>query len=136
MRQAKALGIRTVVNLRNVHSDRDELAGLGLRYVHIHCVPWHPEDEDVVKFLQVVADPANRPVLVHCQHGADRTGLMVAAYRIVEEGWTADEAMQELPRFGFHEVWGGLKGYLLRMDPTRIRGKMETGGPPRVEVVP
>lgn len=132
----KAMGVRTVVNLRNVASDRGEMAGLGLRYVHIHCVPWHPEDEDVVAFLQVVSDPANHPVLVHCRHGADRTGMMVAAYRAVVEGWPMDEAMQELPRFGFHRIWGGLKTYLENLDAVKLRAKAREAPPPEVETVP
>jgi protein tyrosine phosphatase (PTP) superfamily phosphohydrolase (DUF442 family) len=135
-RNLKAMGIRTVVNLRNFTSDRDELKGLGLRYHHIHFATWHAEDEDVVAFLKVLSDPANHPVLVHCQHGADRTGTMVAAYRVTMEGWTMEEAMQELPRFGFHSIWTNLKTYLLKFDAAAMRKQVEAAAAPKVEVVP
>lgn len=135
-RNLKALGIRTVVNLRNVSSDRDDLRGLGLRYAHIHFATWHAEDEDVVRFLKILSDPANHPVLVHCQHGADRTGTMVAAYRVAVEGWTMDEAIQELPRFGFHSIWANLRKYLQKFDAAAIRQQVEAAPMPRVEVVP
>ncbi len=69
MAQLPGLGVRTVVNLRSLHSDRDELGDLALRYEHIHMKAWHPEDEDVVRFLRIVTDPASGPVLLHCQHG-------------------------------------------------------------------
>ncbi len=83
MKQLKALGIKTVVNLRAFHSDKDELADTGLKGVHFETKPWHAEEEDVVAFLKIATDTNNLPVYVHCQRGADRTGIMCAMYRIV-----------------------------------------------------
>jgi protein tyrosine/serine phosphatase len=131
--EAKKRGVKTVVNLRTLHSDRDELKGLGLAYVKIHFNPLHPEDEDVIAFLKVVADPANQPVLVHCQHGADRTGTMVAIYRVMIEGWPMEEAMLELPRFGFHRIWGNMKRYLHNLDVREIREALATAEAPAPE---
>jgi protein tyrosine/serine phosphatase len=50
---------------------------------------------DVVKFLQIVTDPEKVPVFVHCQHGADRTGVMAASYRIIVQGWSKDQALRK-----------------------------------------
>jgi len=133
--ELKKLGIRTVINLRNVSSDRSELKGLGLGYLHIHFAPWHPEDEDVVKFLKVATDPRYQPILVHCQHGADRTGTMVAIYRVYVEGWSMEEAMQELPRFGFHSIWKNLKRYLENLDIEGLRNKVQKAATPAVEII-
>ena len=130
--ELKKMGIKTVVNLRAMHSDRDKLRGTGLQYAAIPCDAWHPEEEDVAAFLKVVIDPANRPVFVHCQHGADRTGMMTAAYRMVEEGWTAEDAMAELPRFGFHPVFKDIQKYLKGFDVERVR--KEVGEVKGVEV--
>jgi protein tyrosine phosphatase (PTP) superfamily phosphohydrolase (DUF442 family) len=132
----KAMGIRTVVSLRRISSDRAAMAGNGLRYVHIHFAPWHAENEDVVTFLKVVSDPQNQPVLVHCQHGADRTGTMVAIYRAFAQDWALTEAMQELPRFGFHTIWSNLKRYLERLDMAALRAEVAAAPVPAVEVVP
>lgn len=114
MRGLHEMGIKTVVNLRSFHSDRAEIGETPLKYEHIYMKAWHPEDEEVAQFLRIVAEPANRPVFVHCQHGADRTGTMCATYRMFVEGWTADEAVKEMREggFGFHEVWEGLPEYL------------------------
>lgn len=81
-REIEKMGIKTDVNLRSFNSDRAELEGTNLDYVHIWSKAWHAEDEDVIAFLKVVADPETHPVFVHCQHGSDRTGMMVAVYRI------------------------------------------------------
>ena len=96
MRSLQAMGIKTIVNLRAFHSDRDELAGTNLHGEHIKMKTWHPEVEDVVRFLRIVNDPQHQPVLVHCQHGADRTGTMVAIYRIAVQGWRSEEPTSEV----------------------------------------
>ncbi len=131
MREARALGIKTVVNLRSLHSDRGALAGTGLGYVHLHVKAWHPEVEDVIAFLKVVTDPARTPVLVHCQHGADRTGLMVAVYRVVVQGWRVEEAIAEMKGggFGYHRVWKNLPKFLRRLDWDRLRRVIRPAAP-------
>jgi protein tyrosine/serine phosphatase len=132
MREASKLGVRTVVNLRSLHSDRDELRGLSLRYQHIHAKAWHPEDEDVVRFLRIVANPDNQPVLVHCQHGADRTGMMTAMYRVIVQGWTKDDAIAEMTGgdFGFHEIWGNLVDYVRRANAEQLAREAGLDWPP------
>jgi protein tyrosine phosphatase (PTP) superfamily phosphohydrolase (DUF442 family) len=123
MRNLKKLGIETIVNLRSFHSDRDEISNTGLAYEHIYMKAWHPEEEDVIRFLQIVTNPKRTPVLVHCQHGADRTGLMVAIYRIVVQGWSREDAAREMTEggFGFHEVWINLIPWLDALDIDRIK---------------
>jgi protein tyrosine phosphatase (PTP) superfamily phosphohydrolase (DUF442 family) len=132
----RAMGIKTVVSLRRLSSDRPALRGLGLRYRHIHFAPWHAEEEDVIAFLKIATDPANQPVLVHCQHGADRTGTMVAIYRVYVQRWAMSEAMQELPRFGFHSIWHNLRLYLERLDVSALRAKVAAAPMPSLHVVP
>ena len=124
-RRLEEMGIKTVVNLRSSHSDRDMIRGTGLVYESIGMKAWHPEDEDVVRFLKIVTDPACQPVFVHCQHGADRTGTMCAVYRIVVQGWDKEEAIRETRYggFGFHEIWTGLPKYIRKLDIQTIRDK-------------
>jgi len=123
MRSLERMGVRTVINLRVAHSDRDELRGTRLDYEHISFKPWHPEDEDVEAFLRIATDPARRPVFVHCAHGADRTGMMVAIYRMVVQGWSAGEVIAEMTEggFGFHPIWSSLLEYLRSFDAARWR---------------
>jgi len=133
--ELRKMGIKTVVDLRALHSDRDKLEGSGLQYVRIYCKAWHPEDEDVVKFLQVLRDPKNYPVFVHCQHGADRTGMMVAAYRVVEQGWSVEDAAKELDKFGFHTIWTEIARYLRDFSKEAMTKILEQAKPVKIEVV-
>jgi len=123
MRNLKQNGIATVVNLRSFNSDRDEIKGTGLGYEHIYMKAWHPEQKEVVRFLQIVTDPQRTPVLVHCQHGADRTGTMCAIYRVVVQGWTKEAAIREMAQggFGFHAVWKNLPTWIEKLDVKSIR---------------
>jgi protein tyrosine phosphatase (PTP) superfamily phosphohydrolase (DUF442 family) len=119
----KLMGIKTLVNLRSFHSDRDEIGEIDIGYEHIYMKAWHPERKEVIRFLQIVTDPGRTPVLVHCQHGADRTGTMCALYRIVVQGWTKEEAIQEMKEggFGFHGVWINLSNWINELDMASIK---------------
>lgn len=123
MRNLKAAGIETIVNLRSFHSDRDEIGDTGLEYEHIYMKAWHPEEEEAVRFLQIVTNPKRSPVLVHCQHGADRTGTMCALYRIAVQGWSKEEALKEMMEggFGFHGIWQNLIEWINALDIERIK---------------
>ena len=122
-RKLKELGIRTVINLRALHSDREEIGKTDLAYEEISVKAWHPEDEDLVRFLRIVTDKNRAPFFVHCQYGSDRTGTMMAVYRIVIQGWTKDEAIAEMTQggLGFHPTWENLVDYVRRLDVETIR---------------
>jgi protein tyrosine/serine phosphatase len=123
MRQLKAMGVKTVINLRSFNSDRDELGDTGLGYEHICMKAWHPEREDIIRFLHIVTDKNRTPVFVHCQHGADRTGLMCAIYRVAVCGWTKEEAIREMTQggFGYHIVWTNLVQFIQDLDIEGIK---------------
>jgi protein tyrosine/serine phosphatase len=123
MQNLKHMGIKTVVNLRSFHSDRDEIGQTKLDYEHIYMKAWHPERKEVVRFLNIVTDPKRTPVLVHCQHGADRTGTMCAIYRVVVQGWTKEDAIREMTKgnFNFHEVWDNLPDWIQELDIDSVK---------------
>lgn len=130
-RSLKELGIVTVVNLRSFHSDRRAIGSTGLAYEHTYMKAWHPERKEIVRFLQIVTDPRRTPVLVHCQHGSDRTGAMTAVYRIAVQGWSKEAAVQEMTsdKFGFHRVWTNLPEWIHDLDIAAIRAEAGiTGG--------
>lgn len=123
MRNLKAMGIETVINLRSFHSDREEIGDTGLAHEHIPMKAWHPEEKEIIRFLQIVTNPRRVPAIVHCQYGADRTGTMCALYRVVVQSWSKEEAIEEMIHggFGFHGTWKNLIRWINALDLEGIR---------------
>lgn len=115
-------GFRTVVNLRSHHSEREEAEALGLRYVELPLRAdlfgsTAPTNEEVRRFFAIVLDPSAQPVFFHCAHGKDRTGTMAALYRIEVDGWTNEEAIEEMLAFGYHTIYQDLIDYVRAYEP-------------------
>jgi tyrosine-protein phosphatase SIW14 len=110
------MGVKVVVDTHDdSKTEKKDVEALGMKYV---AIPWHcpwPRDEVFARFLKVLQANRGRKVFVHCRLGDDRTGMMVAAYRMAQEGWTADQAMNEMKAFGFtrehHLLCPGLASY-------------------------
>jgi protein tyrosine/serine phosphatase len=126
MKNLKKLGIRTIINLRAFHSDTDELRGTGLLDKELSVKTWRIEDEDVIRVLKIIRQKENGPFLIHCQHGADRTGVMSAMYRIVEQGWSKDDAIEEMVYggYGFHPIWSNIIRYVKNVDIDKIKREL------------
>lgn len=125
MQALKTFGIETIVNLRSFHSDRNKISNTGLVYEHIYMKAWHPEEKEAVRFLQIATNPKRTPVLVHCQHGADRTGTMCALYRVAVQGWRKEDAIDEMIQgdFGFHGIWDNLIRWINALDIEKIKAE-------------
>lgn len=94
---------------------------LGLHFVNIPVSGWlPPSDNQVVQFLKLFHDSPNQRVFVHCYYGDDRTGVMVAAYRIARQNWTADQAVKEMYFFGFHYYLYGAMEFYVRKFPANF----------------
>ncbi|MDF9832855.1 protein tyrosine/serine phosphatase [Ereboglobus sp. PH5-5] len=122
--ELQRLGIRTSVNLRNFNSDDKELEGSAIKQVRVRINTWSITDKHVVAALAAIqAAQAEGPVVLHCQHGADRTGLVTAMYRIVYQGWTRDAALDELRNggYGYHSIWKNIPKYIQKVDTEKIR---------------
>ena len=121
--ELEAMGIRTVVSLRVFHGDSSLLEGTSLKGEAIPFRTWHPEDEEVVRFLRIATDPSKTPVFVHCRRGIDRTGTMVAIYRIAVEGWSKEEAIREMTEggFGYDGKFPNLVRFLQKVDISAIK---------------
>ena len=123
-KELEHLGIKSIVDLRQLHDEAPLLANTHLRYLALPCDAAAPQEAAVVAFLKFVSDPANQPVFVHCQYGSDRTGTMVAAYRVAVENWSAADAAAELPVFGFHQVFTSTRRFIEQYDAAALRHAM------------
>jgi protein tyrosine phosphatase (PTP) superfamily phosphohydrolase (DUF442 family) len=99
--ELEKLGVKAVLD---VESPADEAAAKGtkLKLFHVPMNAFGLRDESVLEAMKILSDPANRPIVIHCQHGADRTGAMMALYRVVVEGWSKDDAIREMNAGGYH----------------------------------
>ncbi len=104
-------GFASVIDFRRSVSSTDpEVSACresGLQYFNL---PWSGHDEAVdtelvSRFLGILADPANLPAFIHCKRGAERTGTMLAVYRIEYDDWTSEDAFAEMNQYGFRSIW-------------------------------
>lgn len=122
-------GIKTIVNLRVIDTDAPQVRPIeNLQYNHISFKPHIPKDSDVIQFLKLFKKPEKLPIYLHCYHGADRTGMLCAVYRIVIQGWNKEEAIEEMIHggFGFHKFFQqNLVQYIKKMDVEAIKLQLE-----------
>lgn len=109
----KAAGVKTVINLRNeetlVKAEAKQARALGLNFINIPLDVFNPPSEQSIqRFLKLVDDQERQPIYVHCLHGQDRTGTMIAIYRIDRQGWNADQAYSEMVTCGFRPGFANL----------------------------
>lgn len=109
--QLKQFGIKAVIDLREDYKKEEEswVRELGMNFYRVPLkTRVAATEEQTDYFLNIVNDPNNWPVYVHCKGGRHRTGAMTGIYRITHDGWTADQAWQEMKRYDFNNsIFGG-----------------------------
>ena len=124
LKRLRELGVETIINLRGadarVARERAEALALGLKYYNV-ALPGHgrPKNTDVEEILRIVDDPASGVVFVHCHHGRDRTGTIVACYRIAQEHWTSAQATREARHYGMSIFQFRMRRYIRSFDERR-----------------
>ena len=99
-----AMGVKTVIDLQKGGMEREQslVEAQGMKFYRIGMSDrGQPAPEQVELFLKLINDPANQPVFIHCAGGRHRTGAMSAIYRMTHDGWTADQAFQEMKQYDF-----------------------------------
>ena len=99
-RELAKLGVHTVVDLRGSggrsSKEADIVAGLGMQYVNVPLDGFRaPTREQVSKLLGILENQSGAPVFVHCRRGADRTGTILALYRVEHDHWANQKALDE-----------------------------------------
>jgi protein tyrosine phosphatase (PTP) superfamily phosphohydrolase (DUF442 family) len=125
------IGVKTVLDLREKgeRASREEIRvkGLGMQYVNVPMTGLTPPTMDeITRILVLMEGPAPGPVFVHCMRGADRTGAVIAAYRIDHDHWENARALSEALGFGmsFFQL-----PRQTSMAPPATDGSMETPRP-------
>lgn len=112
LRKLSEMGVRTIINFRDtqafVEKERRVAEKLGFRFINMRLSNWfQARDAEIHEIIDIIRDPANHPVFVHCKRGADRTGTVVAIYRMLVEGWNDRDANREAKKhgIGWWQVW-------------------------------
>jgi protein tyrosine/serine phosphatase len=117
------LGIKTVIDLRfsGEHSQAAEEKRVTAQGMHYVSIPMHgmstPSNESIFKTLALLTDTNAGPVFVHCKRGADRTGTVVAVYRIQHDRWKNEKALEEARSLGMSWFQKAMQNYILRYRP-------------------
>jgi len=109
----KAMGIKTVINLRTTFSETRLIEAAGMKSVEIPLSVLsdvNPKTVDAI--IDIAENPDNQPVFVHCRQGQDRTGIVIAAYRMKVNGWSFTDAEAEMQSFGFNDIWVELTEFI------------------------
>lgn len=128
MKELEQRGIKSILNLRNFHTDNDKAKGTTLKLYHIPMEAGRFTEQQLISALKIMKD-AQKPMVVHCWHGSDRTGLMVAMYRIVYQNWSKEAALAELkrPEFGYHQwAYYNIIQYIENANIDNIRSKIDS----------
>lgn len=127
--ELQRLKIATVINFYQ-HSDAEWLADPNIRQVHQPLHADRVDDADVLQALRSIRQAqADGPVLIHCKHGQNRTGMIAAMYRIVYQGWSKQQAIDEMREGGFggRERFDDAERYLQEVDLPRFRTALNSG---------
>lgn len=104
-RNLRGLGVHTIINLRSEYrNDSAVLSACGLQEFYVPLTAFRaPTEAQQSQFLALINDTTLRPIFVHCMRGIDRTGEMLALYRIRSENWTETDALREMRSYGYSE---------------------------------
>lgn len=136
LKQLVQLRIKTVVNLRDdddrARAEATAAVAAGLRYFNLPLPNFYkPGKERVAEILSIINAPENQPVFVHCKRGADRTGTIVAIYRIDHDGWTDAQAKDEAQQYGLGFWQIRMKDYISDYYEEKLTRSTSTTSQPR-----
>jgi tyrosine-protein phosphatase SIW14 len=120
-------GITEVLSLREWHGDSAVAGGMEFQLHRVRINPGNIREKELLRAVKILRD-ARGPVLVHCWHGSDRTGTVMALYRMAVGGWSREKAIAELtmPRYGHHaEVYPKHRKYLETVDVAAFKAAMD-----------
>lgn len=123
----KLLGIKEVLNLREYHSDKDDITDTNFKLHRIKINTGNITEEQIITALQIIKNRKGS-ILIHCWHGSDRTGVTIAAYRIIFNNWSKSEALDEMTNgdYGYHaKIYPGLIDLVENLNIDTIRKSLQ-----------
>ncbi len=119
----KSLGIKEVLSLREFHGDEDDIANENLKLYRVQMRTGNITEKQIIESLRVIQNRKG-PILIHCWHGSDRTGVTIAAYRIIFNNWSKSKALDEMMNggYGYHKkIYPELVELVENLDVKKIK---------------
>jgi len=122
------LGVKTVIDLREADrrskAEKSVVTAAGMKYVNVPMTGLKaPTEAETSRILAILEDETAGPVFVHCKRGADRTGAVIAAYRIDHEGWDSTRALSEAMERGMSFFQLPRQSYISNFQPRVVDAK-------------
>ena len=126
----RGLGVKSVVNLRHFRrgGNQSALAGLDIELLNKPLRAWKITPKEIAETLFLIEKQQQKgAVLIHCYHGADRTGLIAGMYRIIYQGWTVEQAKNEMRHgpYGFHSIWRNIEDLFTEENVRQVRTHLQ-----------
>jgi tyrosine-protein phosphatase SIW14 len=131
LKNLAALGVKTIIDLRHgtdhADTEQQEAERLGLRYINVPMEGLTPPTDKQIADLMAIFNAADQgPVFVHCREGKDRTGAVIACYRIAHDHWANDKALEEARSYGLHATQHPRQNYIMHFNSSDT-GLSQTG---------
>lgn len=126
VKSLQQLGVKSVLSLRSFASDRLKVKNSDVKRYQERVNTWVMSEGELIEALELLMK-SEKPVYIHCKHGSDRTGTIVAAYRIVFENWSKEDAIAEMlqAKYGFHPCFQNLLYLLKHLDIDRVKRELK-----------
>jgi tyrosine-protein phosphatase SIW14 len=124
--ELSGMGIKSVLNLRTTEKDDELIGSVAIKPFIVPMDAGSFTDKEVIDALKAIAS-APKPILVHCRHGSDRTGVVIAMYRIIYQNWTKEDALNELLNggYGFHANFKNIPEYIKNVNVEAIKAGLK-----------
>ena len=114
--------IGEIINLRSFNTDKKQAKQRNLTVYSIKLQAENLNYAKIVTILKLIKNKHGQ-IVVHCKHGADRTGLIIALYRIVFQDWSKEDAINELIHgdYNFHSIYSNIPKFIQNLDTEKLK---------------